>query len=78
MHHQNPTGLPVVNPAMTLHAEQVRLRTRAPCHANRPPTAALTHLPSPAQNGLQSIRILAPLPTDGATLTTRSKILVRV
>lgn len=41
-----PPGLPVVNPAMTLHAEQ-------------------------------SIRILAPLPTDGATLTTRSKILVR-
>ncbi|GAB5035900.1 peroxisomal hydratase-dehydrogenase- [Nannochloropsis oceanica] len=39
-----PPGLPVMNPAMTLHAEQ-------------------------------AIYILEPLPTSGATLTTKSKIL---
>ena len=43
----------------------------------KPRTRPLTP-PNPIpQQRPQSIHILAPLPTDGATLTTRSKILVR-
>lgn len=88
---QTKTGLPVVNPAMTLHAEQVCRCKRANIVVTISPgllfsshllfvfdTDTHAHPTTTPSTGTQSIRILAPLPTDGATLTTRSKILVRV
>ncbi len=67
-----PPGLPVMNPAMTLHAEQVRqVHHQRRCLLLLRLSSHLCILPAK-----QAIYILAPLSTDGAVLTAKSKITV--